>query len=498
MSLFGVVATGFRRKKLADLLEEYKSGLKQLFGAKANTTAASLFTLVGSLVLSVADKLWQVAEDVYNAQGTDTASGVALDNLVSLTGIARKDATESTCWNIHRMDPATTIPVGTRIGVDGALPAVAFEHILPSSTPLATACWGAWISTVHDVATTYRVTINGVLKSAVGYGSSRTTLVALATAIELDAVLGPLVRAVVLDGEDTMQILAEPSGTQVPASLAISVAVVAGAGTISIDQTGAIGYLESEDTGPIAAPELTLTDNTLDPVAGWQSTTNLVAADVGRDIETDADLRLRREQELHVANGGPIDAIRSALLDLNDVEEAMVFQNITDAIDGNGAPPHSVYAVVDIADTPANDQLIAETLLASVAAGIATFGADSYTVKDSQGTDQIMYFSYPTEVGMLMRVSYHVYDEETFPTDGQDQIQAIVSEWATNYQLIGKDMIPTRYIGPIYSGVSGIDQLTIEIDYKAAPVGWSSLPIAIAWDERATLLEADVSFVVIP
>jgi uncharacterized phage protein gp47/JayE len=498
MSLFGVVTTGFRRKKLSDLLDEYKSGLKQLFGATVNTTTSSLFTLVGSLVLSVADKLWQVAEDIYNAQGTDTASGVALDNLVSLTGIARKAATESTCWNIHRMDPATTIPVGTRIGVDGALPAVAFEHILASSTPLATACWGAWISTVHDVATTYRVTINGITKSAVGYGSSRTTLIALATAIEIDATLGPLVRATVMNGEDTLQILAEPAGTQVPDSLAVSVAVVAGIGTISIDQTGAVGYLESEDTGPVAAPELTLIDNTLDPVAGWQSTVNLVAADIGRDIETDAALRLRREQELHVANGGPLEAIRSALLELDDVDEAMVFENITDAVDSNGAPPHSVYAVVDIEDTPANDQILAEALFATVAAGIATYGSDSYTLKDSQGVEHVMYFSYPTEVGMKMRVFYHIYDEETFPTDGQDQIKAIVAEWATTSQLIGKDMIPTRYIGPIYSGVAGIDQLVIQIDYKVAPVGWSGLPIAIAWNERATLLEVDVSFVVIP
>jgi hypothetical protein len=341
------------------------------------------------------------------------------------------------------------------------------------------------------------VTINGTAHLiAAGAGTVRGKLQLLANAIEAGAVAS-IVRATLMDAEDTLQIFAEPNGTQVPTALNISVLAAAGAGTITIDDLGAIGYLEAEETGPKAAPENTLID-IIDTVVGWTSTVNLAAAHTGRDIETDAALRLRREQELHVANGGPVEAIRSALLDLDDVDEAIVLQNVTDLLDTvNGLPPHSVAAIVDIVDTPANDQLIAETLFGSVAGGIATYGSDNYTLRDSQDIEHVISFSRPTDIGILMRVTYHVYDEEVFPDDGQTQIQTIVSEWATNYQFIGTDMIPTRYIGPIYAGVSGIDQLLIEIDYKAAPAGWIALPIPISWVQRATLLAADVTFVVI-
>ena len=81
--------------------------------------------------------------------------------------------------------------------------------------------------------------------------------------------------------------------------------------------------------GPIAAPANSLTE-ILTPIAGWQSLTNPQAGITGRNQETDAELRLRREQSLHLLGAATVEAIRSRLLqEVPGVTSVTVFENVT-------------------------------------------------------------------------------------------------------------------------------------------------------------------------
>jgi uncharacterized phage protein gp47/JayE len=81
--------------------------------------------------------------------------------------------------------------------------------------------------------------------------------------------------------------------------------------------------------GPIAAPANTLTE-IVTPVAGWTSLTNPQAGITGRNQETDAELRLRREQSLHLLGAATVEAIRSRLLqEVPGVVSVTVFENVT-------------------------------------------------------------------------------------------------------------------------------------------------------------------------
>ena len=85
----------------------------------------------------------------------------------------------------------------------------------------------------------------------------------------------------------------------------------------------------SQDFGPIAAPINTLTE-ILTPISGWISINNLKAGVTGRFIETDAELRIRRNNSLRLLGAGTVESIRARLLQqVPGVISALVFENRT-------------------------------------------------------------------------------------------------------------------------------------------------------------------------
>lgn len=84
---------------------------------------------------------------------------------------------------------------------------------------------------------------------------------------------------------------------------------------------------EAQENGPIPVPVGTLTD-IVTPLAGWSTLTNSVEGSLGRNVETDAQLRLRRLQSLRLPGRGTVEAIRAQLLAAG-ATSALVFENQT-------------------------------------------------------------------------------------------------------------------------------------------------------------------------
>lgn len=83
----------------------------------------------------------------------------------------------------------------------------------------------------------------------------------------------------------------------------------------------------SENYGPIPCPINSLTQ-IVTPVGGWSSITNREAGTLGRFVETDAELRLRRLNSLRLLGRGTVEAIRAQLLAAG-ATSALVFENVT-------------------------------------------------------------------------------------------------------------------------------------------------------------------------
>lgn len=153
--------------------------------------------------------------------------------------------------------------------------------------------------------------------------------------------------------------------------------------------------------GAIAAPANTITIIET-PTSNWYSVTNPSDAVLGRNVETDAAVRVRRAKSVAVSATSTLDGIVSALVNLTGVTHVAVRENYTDETDQTtGLPPHSVCALVSGGD--ANQ--IAATVFRKKAPGIATYGNESVIYTDAYGRDNTVYFSRPVETLVSINVT---------------------------------------------------------------------------------------------
>lgn len=151
---------------------------------------------------------------------------------------------------------------------------------------------------------------------------------------------------------------------------------------------------EAHDAGRTPANAGTITVIAT-PVTGWTAVTNAADATPGLEIETDAELRLRREQRLQRAGSSPLESIEAELSEVDGVTQAIAWENATDYTDAFGRPPHSVEVMVLGGDS----EDIARAIWAAKAAGIQTYGTESVvTFTDDRGVTRSVYFSRPTSL----------------------------------------------------------------------------------------------------
>jgi uncharacterized phage protein gp47/JayE len=244
-------------------------------------------------------------------------------------------------------------------------------------------------------------------------------------------------------------------GTVLPAGRVVSVAgtgvrfatteeaTIGGGGTVAVPA-------ESEEYGPwpAAAGTLTVIET---PVGGWASVTNALDATPGADVETDAALRLRRDAELASGGKGTVDALRAEVLRVDGVVACTVFENVTDATDADGVPPHAVEVMVQGGD----DDAVRAAIWAAKPAGIATHGDEDGPVVDDEGTEHTVAFSRPVEVPIYVALSLHVEDD--YPVDGDAQVEAEVVGLGDTYAA-GQNVAASR-LGARAFAVSGVAHL---------------------------------------
>jgi uncharacterized phage protein gp47/JayE len=283
------------------------------------------------------------------------------------------------------------------------------------------------------------------------------------------------------------------AGTTIPAGTEFSVAVTGVKFETLADATMDGTFVtvdidcQSVDTGPLVAATGTLT--TIEtPVDGLTSVTNAADADLGSDEETDAALRLRREEELRQGANAALEAIREAVLDVDGIAECVVFENTTMVTDSDGIPAKAVNVVVD--EGTADEDDIAEAIFGSVAAGIETYGTDkSVSVTDTQGISHTIEWDEADEIACYVTATI-TYDADEWPTDGEDQAEAAILAYEDTLKM-GLDLVGRRCGADIFE-ISGVLDCVVTVGTAPSPSGAS---VSIGLRELATLDSARVVIV---
>lgn len=256
--------------------------------------------------------------------------------------------------------------------------------------------------------------------------------------------------------------------------------------------------MQAIETGPVGADAGTLTKIET-AISGWSTVTNPLAATLGRDVESDAQLRSRRLDMLGTQSTSTIAAIRSRLsAQVGGLISHAVVDNPTlsaKTIKGVSIAAKSI-AVFTAGGASAD---IARAIYNAIPAGVPTVGATTVNVADT------VVSGYSTPIKYTDAATVPVLVKVTVDTGTLD-LQTIIPELVVDYAngegatprnfVIGGDVLPFEIASYINSREPSINIRNVEIT-KASPVSWSNSPITIDLNQIPTIQLSSVTVVLV-
>lgn len=459
---------GFTARRLPEIRESIRSALETGLGTPITSDPSTVMGVLLSIFAGETAEQENLNQSAYTQLDIDKAEGVYLDKLVAYIGLRRLAAS-----------PASGQLLVWRNGVGSIESAVLFEdgdgerfaavngveHVLSSCNEVLVSPSSA------TEGLEYSVTINNVIYSYVA--TSGDTAADIVTDIG-NQISSTTTYTVELDGNNLR--IAADINDQNDLNVVYS--------RFQLLEIASFNFVESVDVGQIFVNSNTITNIVTSNPSLLRANNPLPFTD-GRDVETDEELRARHEVSTQVASVATVPAIRASLRNLANVISAEIVENRQIVPDSEGRPAKSYECIVEGGDP----NQIADTIWETKPAGVETTGDISTIVIDFGGNQQVVSWSRPIPVYLHVRLTYELYDEETFPTNGEVAlVDAILAYGAT--LGLGDDVISTRFYGEIYSSVDGIGNILVETGTSSSPSAtepdsWSTSPVDIADNEFA-------------
>lgn len=228
-------------------------------------------------------------------------------------------------------------------------------------------------------------------------------------------------------------------------------------------------------TGPsiAVAGTITVIEN---PITGWDTVTNTLDALLGRDEESDPDLRARRELSVSKPSKGILETILAEVINITGVTEAFIFENSTSIVDPINNTPSKGFQLVVLGGV---DLEIATAIFDEKPIGIESFGTTIVPVSDSQLISHNIGFTRPSTIVIYVAVT--IVKLDTYPANGDDDIKQAIVDYTNGDLIVGRgfgvsdnvihselytpvNTITGHYITSIFIGTSPSPSLTNNID----------------------------------
>ncbi len=238
-------------------------------------------------------------------------------------------------------------------------------------------------------------------------------------------------------------------------------------------------WFEATVEGPIHVNAATLTQIT-NAVSGWNSITNSEDGVAGALVEENDDYRIRQEDELFASGSSTSDAIRVDVLQVDGVQKAFCYENVTMLENADGMPAHSIEVVIYDGLTPgADDDEIAQAIWDSKPSGVENVGTSSGEAIDSLERVRVVKFTRATVKDVYLTFDV-VVDPQRFPADGVAQIKEAAVLQA-NRRSLDDDVIALAIrASPVEvnttDGVQGVRGVT---DVPILRLGFTTIPTGL-------------------
>ena len=298
----------------------------------------------------------------------------------------------------------------------------------------------------------------------------------------------------------TLTLTATAAGATIPQGFGFEVSNTAGNVTFRFEEEVVIAPSSTADvlatsiaSGPLAAISGSLT-KIKTPVFGVASVTNDEDASLGRNRETDTELRARMLEASSAASATVI-GIETALSNVDGVTGFNVIENDQDVADPQGVPPHSVFPIVE----NGSDNDIAQALVTTVAGGIsyakpadipaATIVSGTYT-DPLTGKVYTAYWARPDAVQIYVDVTLNTLP--SYPGDGDTRVKQNIENWVNENLAFGEDLYASQLYCPVQE-VEGAIVISIKVGTSPSPTGDS---VSVATYERASVSQDDVTVII--
>lgn len=477
----GLTPEGLTIKRLHEVISESKSRAQSIFqdlvppGDIVDTSdSTTLGRLIGLKSPAIAD-LWEAVQQVLNAFDPNSATGIALDNLVAIGGVTRRQESPTTADVYLYGNNGITIPFGSIVRSN----TTSVNYTIPQSVTIdRESCHGVGIS----------ITPTPMSKYSVFYTRAGNTVY---NEISVTAGLFPTVQGLFEDFQNeieanhpTLTSYVENGHLYIVNNIQLQLLSFYSSLNVNIEKAIAIGRVIADEAGEIEQPPFTI-NVIATPVLGWDRVSNPLQALTGTTRETDSELRNRFRETKFQRATNIIESLYSALYSVDGVDTIIIYENDTDDLDERGVLPHSFWVIVD----GGVDTEVAKAIWLNRPTGIRSQGSETVSIIDSFGYTRDIRFSRPEYAPIYIRMD--ITTDSTFPSDGVEQIKSNLMAHIGSLE-INEDVIYSRLYTPINKVVGHqVESLEISTDGE----NWQTSNIVIGIDEKASLVEDNISIV---
>lgn len=483
----GLTIKGLEIKTLTDVVSDYQAEATNIFSDQVLpgdivdvSGESALGRIIGVVSPALAD-VWEAIQLVHDSFNPNAATGIALDNLIALSGISRLPATPTRASVVLEGDVNTAIssPQGK---VYSSVTQRTFSIVNPVVlSTSAVSGVGLQVVTIGDGLTyTFSFTADG------GVTFINTSIVS-STSSTGPSILAQLKAAIDASLSASFNTYMKNGRLWVVRDDVFQTVTVSTTANLRVEKVQKMGLVVDDVVGPFAAAALTI-DTISVPIIGWDSVLNPLAAVTGRLQETDSELRERFRNSKFIQSANIIEALLDDIESVAGVTDVKIYENDTNVVDTNGVQPHSFLPLV-YGGLPTD---IASAIWKNKPMGIASTGSTVVQIADSQGYTHDIGFQRPVEVPIYMKLS--ITNTGQLPGDAIAQIRQNLVDYGVNNYFIGDDVVYSRFYTPI-NAVPGHQVNSFTIGTAPNPTGTSN--VVIAYNAVATFNPANIAITIV-
>ena len=484
-STYGLTDAGFIMPTYDDLVASYGSAFQSSFGTDIVTTEDSVFGMLIRILSYTDYTLWEATQGVYNSQTLDGAEGVYLDDIMSQRGIFRKSASAGSGYVCLKTSSKAawdySLSTDVYFNANNSLFYYVSSEATLESKVTAFTLTKAQAAASGNSLTFYMVNVStGATNSVVLTTTSSTFLTDLQTFIQ-DNISTEDSSLVTVSGSTlymgfTSDDYTSPTGLTVTTKFYASTPVGVKWSLIPVS-CSTNGYY------PLSAGGITGISSAF---TGYQSVTNLTDFSTGTDVETDAELKSRFNDELDEADAATRPAIVKALLDTDGVTKVRIYDNAT-STDTTAAPAFTFNTIV----SGGTSSDIANTLYKTKPINTRTYGSTEVVINTEDGDTETISFTYATDGAYSLKLVYSTSSGKELTTTEQNAIQSNLDDLETYFE-IGSSVSNDQVKGVVYSSLSFGRLTSLSVYVKLKSEDDSSYAISDISPDYKTLASFDL------